>query len=277
MEIPLEVKIDSPDYEVDMKAGLESLLGTSDTIRTISESILKKRVVKSQYSGSPVRTNMKKTFKGSYGMFFSIFIEPEKQPEFKEIGRQAFLELITYFMHDALNLVPDVKLGKKAQQVLSLMGEDAEELTSILRGKSNGLRTMHEISVKFGYPISVSYKKSNGERFVLIKLDRSTEKNFKATIGTKNKTIYAAVTRFNSFTGNGRLIQEGEDETVSFGFGLTFKEMAPTLKKVFSTNLNENTGVVESDFKYLKLEVNELKRSDGKIIKFIVKSANTNA
>ncbi|QTH72298.1 hypothetical protein [Pseudoalteromonas xiamenensis] len=116
MEIQLEVKIDSPEYEVDMKTGLDTLQGTSDTIRTIAETILKKRIVQKKFSDSSIRTKMKKTFEGSYGMFFSLYIGPDMEPQYKEVGRSALLELLSFFMHDALHLIPDFTLGNRASK-----------------------------------------------------------------------------------------------------------------------------------------------------------------
>ncbi|QTH72297.1 hypothetical protein [Pseudoalteromonas xiamenensis] len=161
--------------------------------------------------------------------------------------------------------------------MLTKMGDDAEELTKQLRCQKNGLKTMHEICDKFGYPVTISYKKTNGDRLELIRIDRSTITNMVPKVGKEEKTIFAGITRFNIHTGNGRLLLKGDEETVSFGFGLKFKDMAHKIKKVFTENLNLNNGVSSESYINLKLVVNEVQRNDGAIIKYIVRAVYIDA
>ena len=65
MSINFDIEIDSPEYAVDMKSGLDTLQGVSDATRTIAESVLTDRVVRRQSYKSKVRTKLKRTFKGS--------------------------------------------------------------------------------------------------------------------------------------------------------------------------------------------------------------------
>ena len=75
MSINLDVLIDTPEHSVDMKTGLETLLGVSDATRSISETVLIGHVPKKQNAKSNVRTNLKQSFKGSYGHEFRSCLE----------------------------------------------------------------------------------------------------------------------------------------------------------------------------------------------------------
>jgi len=103
MAINFDVVIDSIEDAVDMKAGLASMQGVSDAIRCIAGAILTEKTPKKQTHKAPVRTTLKKSFKGSYGHIFGLEVHDEKlKKRLNSIGRPAFLELIVYFMSEAL-------------------------------------------------------------------------------------------------------------------------------------------------------------------------------
>lgn len=76
----------------------------------------------------------------------------------------------------------------------------------------------------------------------------------------------------NINTGNGRLLVEGESNTIAFGFSHEYKEVTREAKKLFSTNLDHNNVIPNSDnWERLKLNVQPIRLRDGKIVKYIIK------
>lgn len=72
MELNLDAVIETPIYQVDMKTGLDTFQGLSDATRTIVETILTDEVPIKKSAKSKVRSNMKNSFSGSYGLRFGI-------------------------------------------------------------------------------------------------------------------------------------------------------------------------------------------------------------
>lgn len=64
MPINLDVVIDTEDYEVDMKAGLETLQGVSEATLSIAETLVTGKVALRHRGDRSVRTVLKRTFKG---------------------------------------------------------------------------------------------------------------------------------------------------------------------------------------------------------------------
>ncbi|WP_219927537.1 hypothetical protein, partial [Aeromonas sp. HMWF017] len=105
MTLNFDVLIDSDDYSVDMTSGLETLQGASEVTRQIAETLLTEHVPQHLTSASRVRTKLKRTFNGSYGQIYSLEINDEILGErYKRIGKKTFLELMSYFINEALYL-----------------------------------------------------------------------------------------------------------------------------------------------------------------------------
>lgn len=268
MAINFDVVIDTPDYEVDMKAGLDTLQGISDATRTIAETLLTSKVPQRKTSKSNVRTMLKKSFKGSYGQIFSLDISDEElRKEYRKIGNSVFSELMEFFMKEALDLEVD-ELSDKAEKVVANLGDNAERLVRQLR--TSIMKNAHEVSKKFGYDVKVNFRKSVAEKVLIVKFDQTTALALEAERSHKKMTIFAAVRRFNTNTGNGRLQIDGEDETVAFGFERVYRDVRFATKKKFSENLDYNNGIDIERWKYLEIEVYPIKLFDDRVIKYIV-------
>lgn len=268
MPINFDVVIESPDYEVDMKAGLDTMQGVSDAIRTIGETLLLGKVPERITSKSSVRTTLKKTFKGSYGHSFRLdVLDEEPKKELRKIGHTTFTELMSYFMKEALYIeTPDP--SDKALAVLNRLGDTAEDLIKQLR--KSAMENIHEVAVKFNYDVSVRHRKSIEDRVSLAKFTKDTVHAVLATRRKEKLTLTASIRRFNTNTGNGRLQLEGEDETVAFGFRVNYRNVDFAMKKKFSENLDTNNGIDIEHWKYLKLVANPIRRLDEQIIKYLV-------
>jgi len=125
MAINLDLVIESDEDSIDMKSGLDTMQGVSDSVRCVAESILTEKVPERQTSKSKVRTSLKKSFKGSYGHIFSLDVyDTQLQKKLNSIGRPAFIELITYFISEALYQDSN-PLSNKAHKVLDALGKKA--------------------------------------------------------------------------------------------------------------------------------------------------------
>lgn len=269
MSISLDVVIGTPEYEVDMKSGLDTLHGVSDATRCIAETLLTQKVPQRQTAKSSVRTVMKRSFSGSYGQIYTIDIgDNELKKEYRKIGNATFVELMSYFMSESLYLETS-ELSEKAQKIVVKLGDTAEALIKQLR--VSAMEDIHEVSTKFGYPVTIRYRKNKLEQFPIAQFSSETVRSLQAKESEEQIEILASITRLNINTGNGRLLLKGADETVAFGFGIGYRDVNIAAKKIFSENLNFNNGLDSSKWKYLRIVVRTIKLRDEKIVKYIVK------
>lgn len=268
MAINFDVIIETPDYEVDMKTGLDTLQGVSDATRTIAETLLTGKVPQRKNSKSNVRTMLKKTFEGSYGQIFSLNISDEElKKEYRKIGNAAFAELMAFFMSEALDLETK-ELSAKAEKIVESLGDNAERLVRQLR--TSIMKDAHEVSKKFGYDVKVNFRKNSVQKILIAEFDETTAHALEAVRSDIRETIIAAVRRFNTNTGNGRLQIQDEEETIAFGFERVYRDVRFATKKRFSENLDYNNGIELERWKYLEIEVYPIKRFDDKVIKYVV-------
>lgn len=270
MSLNLDVVIDTgEEYSVDMKAGLDTLQGVSDGIRKISTTILEGRRVQKNTYKSKVRTNLQKTFKGSYGHTFTLDIyDEELQKKFNKIGRVVFTQLIEYFFCESLSLKPLDNLLPKTLKIIEDLGEKADSLIDDLRRSS--LIQSHRASTKFGHEVKVRFRKNRHEQRVLVRFNKNTSKIVDAVLSDETIDIEGAVTRFNIRTGNGRIVLNGEEKSISFGFSIQYKQVRAEAKQIFSENLHYNNNEENNDYRYLKLKVTPLYKNDN-VIKYFVK------
>jgi hypothetical protein len=271
MGINLDVVIDSYDYSVDMNSGLETLKGASEATRQIATTILEERVPERLSSESKVRTNLKKTFKGSFGQEFSIdFYDVDVEARFKKIGGKAFAELISYFINEAL-YQDSLPLSDRAQKVLEGLGDELEQKL-IEQLQKSSLDHLHNISNNFNQNVKIRHRQSRERQTILSTINSATYETLRpVTDNTKNE-ITASITRLNINTGNGRLLIKGEDETVAFGFPAQkkYRDLKLAAKQPFSNNLHMNNGKPTEEWETLKLQVHTQKTTSGNIIKYII-------
>lgn len=274
MGINFDVLIDSEELSVDMKSGLDTLQGVSDAVRNIAETVLEGKMPKHLMAKSDVRTNMKKNFRGSYGQNFSLDVyEEERQKKLKKIGHQTLVELIGYFISEATYQDHD-EISPKAKAVLKELDDECEKLIKKLRKSS--LQGAHATAEKFGQNVRIRYKKSRDNITEVARFDANTGRGLDAKITNEKLDLVVSITRFNIYTGNGRMIIKGEDETVPFGFRLSYREVQIKAKKLFSENLNHNNGIDRDHWQYLTISANPIRRQDGTVVKYIVKAFDEN-
>lgn len=269
MNVKFDFLIDSEEFSIDMKTGLESLQGVSDTFRLIGEALLTDDVADRKTHRNEVRTNLEKNFKGSYGQIFSL--EPHDKDaiiKLRKMGKDTFAELVEYFIAEAL--YEDSKgLSPQALEVLDSLS--SKTITQLMKKLRNPLKNLHKINRAFGYILNVRYRKYSHEPILIQKFDTSTYEALNAIETKEVLEIKAAITRININNGNGRIRLEDGGRTLAFGFGKKFESLPKEIKKIFSTNLNHNMGINQENWEYLRLIVHPVKLGDDSIIKYVFK------
>lgn len=271
MSINFDVVMDSDDYSIDMNSGLETLRGASEASRQIATTILEERVPQKLSCENKVRTSLKKSFKGSFGQQFSLeFYDEEVRKRFKTIGKKAFTELISYFINEAL-YQESLKLSLKAEQVLKRLGQDLEQ-NLIKQLQRSSLDHLHAVSSNFNKDVKLRFRESGIKQTTLVTIDRATHATLKSWTDSAKIQITASITRLNINTGNGRLLLQGENETVAFGFPVQkqYRELKLAAKQKFSENLHTNNGKPNEEWLTLKLTAHTQKTNNGRIIKYLI-------
>jgi len=266
----LDVVVESNDYEVDMQFGLETLKGTSDVVSLISAAILEDNIGgRRTHRSNGVRTKLKRSFKGSFGQRFSLEItKPELKSKLKGMGDDVFLEVLSYFVMEALYL-DSGDLSAEADKVLDDMGDVSVELFKRL---NSPLIDMHQLSKYYNQNVTLRHRKYGvAQPKKLFNLTSQTCKNITETeVDTGSITIEVIIVRYHSKTGNGRLHIKGMEEFYSFGFGTDIITVQKELRKQISENLHNNNTKNVDEGDYIKLVVKGMKLPTGKIVKYLV-------
>lgn len=271
VSVNFDVIMDSDDYSVDMNSGLETLRGASEASRQITTTILEERVPQKLSPESKVRTSLRRTFEGSFGQQFSLeFYDETIKKRYKTIGKKALSELISYFINEAL-FQESLKLSPKAEKVLKTIGLDLEKKL-IKQLQVSSLEHLHAVSNNFNKDVKLRFRQSRNKQTTLATLDRGTFATLKPRTDKAKLEIIASITRLNINTGNGRLLIQGEDETVAFGFPVQkkYSELKLAAKLKFSDNLHSNNGKDNNEWKTLKFEAHTQKTNSGRIIKYLI-------
>jgi len=273
MELELDLVIDTPDFAVDMKSGLTTMQGVSDAVRLITETIATDQVPQKNTSRSSVRTRLKKNFKSSYGQVFSVTAfgdEPTKKLSF--IGKDVLAEVIGYYFSEAF-YEDYPTLSTKAKTVINSLGKQSLVLVKALRKKTL-IDNIHNVSNNFNHSVKVRYRKTQDDIKELQIFTEETYEKMSAKESNKIVELEVLITRFNTFTGNGRLRIKGKNETIAFGI-TAYKVMNLTTRKLFSKNLDDNNGITEEEeMKYLKIKATSLQKRDGDVVKYLIREAS---
>lgn len=274
MELNLDLVIATPDHTVDMKSGLTTMQGISDAVRIITETAITNKIPSKNTSRNSVRTRLKENFDGSYGQVFSVqAFDDAAKKQLNIIGKDTLAEIISYYLAEAFYQEFD-KPSSLAQAIIDTLGNRSISLIKTLR-KQTIVDNIHNVSNNFGYDVKVRYRKSKNKITELQTFNEDTYAKMAAVESNKVIDLVVSITRFNTYTGNGRLQIKGKKDTIAFGFnGYTTVDLVT--KKLFSRNLDDNNGVFEDDEKsYLKLKVSFLQKKDGDIVKYLVREAET--
>jgi len=269
MNINLDVVVKSNEYEIDMQYGLDTLKGTSDVTSIIAESILKSKVPEKRTHKSDVRTKLKGTFSGSYGQRFQLEIKNKKlQSELRKIGNEVFIELIGYYISEAIFVDITDQLSHEASKLI----EDLEHIYEpLMKRLYEPLKEMHKISVNFNQDVALNYKKRGVDKKEIVYLNSQTITQLtETTIQPQVESIKVIITRFNSMTGNGRFLIKATNNIVSFGFATDLVAVRQQLKKGITENLHQNNGVRIDGREYIIVNVRKMTLQNNRVIKYLV-------
>lgn len=267
MKVSLDLVINSGDDEIDMDYALQTLLGASGVTSIITEAILRGKVKENRHQSNEIRTNLKHSFTGSFGQRFDVVISDRKvAARLSSMTRTVFAEVMSYYIYESLFLEGPA-LSDAAKKVVSGLDDIEDELTKAIR---NRLKNMHKISTMCNYSVDLNYRKP-GEKQKIITLNKNTALNITELIETNHDhQIEAIVTRFNTFTGNGRLLVRGEEKTTSFGFLNGLKYVTDAQTKKITSNLDASNRLAEEEREYLLLKVRDLTISNGEVVKYLI-------
>jgi len=264
-EVNLTLKIHSDKNPVDMEYALETLTGCSAVVSILTDGILSKDVQKIRSSGDDIRTQLMDGYTGSYVQNFKVRIDSAiKAKRLSDLGNDVFSELMSYFFYEAIYIEPP-KLSKKASDYLLELQGVEEELKDKIKNK---LQAMHKISKMYTYPVSLKRTSSTDD---IVTINSATANNvFTYAVDDTEIVITAMITRFNSFTGNGRLLTDDNNHTVAFGFRGPLSNVKPSFSRKVSENLHNNNRVRSEDRVYLKLTVVSMTNMVGDVIKYLI-------
>jgi len=267
MKVSLDLVINSGDDEIDMDYALQTLSGASGVTSIITEAILRGKVKENRHQNNEIRTNLKHSFNGSFGQCFDVVISDEKiAARLASMTRSVFSEVMSYYIYESLFL-EGPRLSASAERVVSGLEDIEDELTKAIR---NRLKNMHKISNMCHYSVDLNYRKPGGKQRIAT-LDESTALNITELIESEHDhEVEAIITRFNTFTGNGRLLVHGEEKTTSFGFLNGLKYVTDSQTKMITNNLDANNRLAEEERKYLYLKVRDMTISNGEVVKYLI-------
>lgn len=259
--------IKSGDNDVDMDYGLKTLSGTSRVVSTLAEAILKKEVSERRTSINDVRTQLKQSFKSSYGQNFCIEVnEPLLKRRLRKIGNDTFCEVMAFYIAESL-FIPSDDLSPMAKEVVDDLEEVEDKLLDVLR---RGLVDMHKITAMNSFNVELNHKPRGGHKRIATLTPKTAKHITETKEGDKDYEITAIFTRFNSMTGNGRLIVKDDDKTTAFGLAKGLRFVPLEFKKKITANLHSNNGLNKENWNYIKLKVKDLKLTSGEVVKYFI-------
>lgn len=267
LNINFDIVIKSDANPVDMDYGLKTLSGTSRVVSTLAEAILTENVSERRTSVNDIRTQLKQSFKSSYGQNFSIEVkEPKLKYKLKKMGNNVFCEVMSYFINESLFL-ESKKLSVKAELIVKELENIEDKLFDILR---RSLIDMHKITSMNSFNVELNYK-TRGAKNKIVTLTPKTAQNIIETEeGNNEYSIKVIFTRFNSMTGNGRLIVKDEKKTTAFGLSKGLRHVPLKFKKKITENLHKNNGLNKDNWSYIELIVHDLKSANGEVVKYFI-------
>ena len=269
MKVNLDIVIGSPDNEIDMQYGLDTLKGMSDVVSIAAETILRARVPEKRTHKSDARTKLKQSFTGSYGHKFSIeIVDKELQNRLRKIGTDTFLEVLSYFVLEALYLDAG-QLSPEAEALVDELSDIADKLVDRLK---DPLVDTHKIANYFNYDIKLRQRKRGlAEPKELLLFNNCTAKNITdAERSDVEEEMDVVIVRFHSITGNGRFYIKAQEEIESFGFASKVRSVNDEMRKAISSNLHKNNTLPPESGEFIKVKVKRVALPTGKVIKYLI-------
>ena len=267
LDLDFELKIDSGKTLVDMEYGLETMSGFSGAIAITADCILSNDVPSQMNYSANVRAKLMSACLGSYIQDFKLVVsDPVKAAKLERIGNSVLSELITYFICETMYVEPPT-MTKKAETLLAKMEKIESKIIDRIHER---VKDMHKISRSNKYPVILK-RKTRLRKYKLIEINEATSSNlFNLTTDPVPEIINAIITRFNSFTGNGRLLMDGAATTLPFSFSEPYSKVKASIKRMMSKNLHDNNAVDDTDLTRLRITANAKRNVSGMVVKYII-------
>ena len=274
MEVNLDIVVHTHEKEqMDMQYGLDTLMGASDTVGLIAETLLTKDLKKRTHT-SKVRTRLKGSFKGSYGQKFSIHVEDKVLAKrLEKIGRDTFVKAISYIISDALYLNVEQDPPKEVQQLIDELDsdDDNDNYTKLVERLEDPLKRLHYMPTYFRSPVAFRYRKRGEQPQELVKFDGGTIENITESYTSEADSIFECIVfRVHNRTGNGRVYIKATEEVVSFSLASEVGGVRRRQIKKLSQNSTDNAELKTENGITLKLSAREIRLKSGKLVRLIV-------
>lgn len=268
-EIDFVIRVESGRELVDMNYALDTMKGFSATISAIAEGALSHSIKSKSSFADDIRTELLEGVLGSYEQKFRLKVnDPLKEHRLKQLSNSVLTEMITYYVNEVLH-ANQPKMTIKADRLIKKL-EPIE--SKIIRRISAWVEDMHTLSVRKNYTVKL-YRLTTQKRYNVFEVNKVTYGNvFELTEDTNISVINVVISRFNIFTGNGRLLCDGDNSTIPFSFPSPYSKAKESYKKNISRNLLANTAVPDDKRVSITLEVKAKKNKAGEIIKYVIHS-----
>ncbi|EKN3724278.1 TPA: hypothetical protein ACPZRY_001753 [Yersinia enterocolitica] len=266
-EIDFLLRVESGRSLVDMNYALDTMKGFSSTISAVSEGALSNEFKSKSSVADDIRTELLEGFLGSYVQKFRLKInDPLKEKRLKSMSNSVLAELITYYVNEVLH-TKQPELSKKTDKHIKRL-EPIEN--KIIDRISSWVEDMHILSVRKNYTVKL-YRLTDLKKYSLFEVNKTTYGNaFELTEDTNATEIEVVISRFNIFTGNGRLLIDGENSTIPFGFSGAYSKVKGSYKKKISRNLSANTAVPDERRVHITLKVKPKRNKSNEVVKFVI-------
>jgi len=268
-EIDFVIRVESGKELVDMNYALDTMKGFSATISAVAEGALSPSFKTRSSTADDIRTELLEGVLGSYEQKFRLKVnDPLKEHKLKQMSNSVLSEMITYYVNEVLH-ANQPQMSKKAEKLI----KNLEPIESkVIKRISSWVEDMHTLSVRKNYVVKL-YRLTPQKRYNVFEVNKTTYGNvFELTEDANMSVIEVVISRFNIFTGNGRLLCEGENSTVPFGFSGAYSKVKESFKKSISYNLSANTAVPDDKRVTIRLEVKAKKNKAGETIKYMIYS-----
>lgn len=270
--INFTLMFDTNEYQTEMDSTAKTLKGVSDTVEIIGEAIAETQVRDSKTTRSSASAWLEDSFRGSYGLNFRLDITGERaERNLVGIHDDVIAEIMTYYFSDLLHL-EDPELSPEATAVIARLSEIS---TPLKRRLHNPLKDMHAVTMRTGSVLKFFKRTAVRERTEIVRLSNETYDYLTRTrIEQREERFSIMVNRFNSFTGNGRLVIAGSSRTTAFGISGRRGPENEVRKTILSENLHNNTDVEEEDRQFITITGRRVKLSDNSTIKILIDSVD---
>jgi len=271
-EIDFIIRVESGKQQlVDMNYALDTMKGFSSTISAVTEGALSDSLKTRSSTADDIRTELLEGVLGSYEQKFRLKInDPLKEHRLKKLSNSVLAEMITYYVNEVLH-ANQPQMTIKAERTIKKL-EPIEN--RIIKRISAWVEDMHTLSIRRNYVVKL-YRLTPKKRYNMFEVNKVTYGNvFELTEDVKSFVINVVISRFNSFTGNGRFLCEGDNSTIPFSFSGAYSKVKESYKKNISKNLLANTAVPDENRVSISLEVKAKRNKSGEIIKYMIYSVD---